>query len=49
VTIAIDQKRSVLSQIISQNEDKILAEWMKEMSAATRRDDLIKNADLRVQ
>ena len=49
MTIAIDQKRTVLSQIISQNEDKILAEWMKEMSAATRRDDLIKNADLRIQ
>ena len=30
MTIAIDQKRTVLSQIISQNEDKILAEWMKE-------------------
>lgn len=49
MTIAIDQKHAVLSQIISQHEDEILDEWMQEMSAATRRSDLINSADLRVQ
>ena len=49
MTTATDKQTSVLFQIISQNEDKILAEWIQEMSSATRRDDLIKNADLRVQ
>ncbi len=34
-------------EILSKREDQILSEWMKEMTGATRRGDLIKDSDLR--
>ena len=47
--IPINNKLSVLPAILAQNEATILAEWIKEMSGALRRSDLIKEDDLRVQ
>jgi rsbT co-antagonist protein RsbR len=47
--IPINNKLSVLPSILAQNEATILAEWIKEMSGALRRSDLIKEDDLRVQ
>ncbi len=38
-----------LSEVLARHEDKILAEWMQEMSGSVRRSDLIKDADLRAQ
>jgi len=46
-TVPIDKRSSALSTILSRNQDELLTEWMKEMSAATRRTDLKKDADLR--
>ena len=43
------QKTTVLPVILSQKESEILSEWIKNMSGATRRSDLIKESDLRVQ
>jgi rsbT co-antagonist protein RsbR len=48
-TVPIDQKASSLTKIISQNQEGILAEWLREMSGATRRSDLIKESDLHAQ
>ncbi len=47
--VPIDQAAGKLSEVIAVNEDKILMDWMKEMSSATRRSDLIKESDLRAQ
>ena len=44
-----DQVGSSLSAILSRDEQSILAEWIKEMSASTRRGDLIKESELRTQ
>jgi len=38
-----------LSEVLARHEDKILAQWMQEMSGSVRRSDLIKDADLRAQ
>jgi rsbT co-antagonist protein RsbR len=38
-----------LSQILANHGDRILAEWIKEMSNSIRRSDLIKESDLRAQ
>ena len=43
------QKGTVLPTILAQKESEILADWLKNLSAATRRGDLIKDSDLRVQ
>jgi len=43
------QKTTVLSAVLSQKESDILSEWIKNMSGATRRSDLIKESDLRAQ
>jgi rsbT co-antagonist protein RsbR len=42
-------KGTVLPVILAQKESEILADWLKNISAATRRSDLIKDSDLRVQ
>ena len=44
-----DQLGSSISAILSRDEQSILAEWIKEMSASTRRGDLIKESELRAQ
>lgn len=36
-------------EILGKREDQILTEWMKEMTGATRRGDLIKDSDLRAE
>ena len=36
-------------EILGKREDQILTEWMKEMTGATRRGDLIKESDLRAE
>jgi rsbT co-antagonist protein RsbR len=38
-----------IAGVLSENEDSILEGWVKEMSAATRRSDLMKDSDVRVQ
>jgi len=48
-SVPMDQKVSGLARIISQNQDELMNEWMREMSVATRRGDLMKDADLRTQ
>lgn len=40
---------SRLTEVITHHENAILEEWIKEMSAASRRADLIKDAELRAQ
>jgi rsbT co-antagonist protein RsbR len=45
----LSQKAVKLSSIIGDHEEQILADWMKEINASTRRNDLIKDADLRAQ
>lgn len=42
-------QRGLLSSIVAGNEDSILREWLKEMSGATRRGDLISDSDLQRQ
>lgn len=42
-----NQKNGTLASVLGRNTEKILAEWMRQMSGATRRSDLIKEADLR--
>ncbi len=42
-------KATGLVEVISQQETSIVNDWMKEMSTATRRADLIKESDLRAQ
>jgi len=45
----VDRKISSLCSIIQNNQDEILTEWLREMTAATRRGDLIKESELRAQ
>jgi len=44
-----NSKASGLAEVLVKNEASILEEWLKEMSGATRRSDLIKESDLRAQ
>jgi rsbT co-antagonist protein RsbR len=43
----MERKNSSLVSILTRNQDEILAEWLKEMTSATRRSDLIKDSELR--
>ncbi|MGH9503022.1 MAG: STAS domain-containing protein [Terriglobales bacterium] len=45
----LNQKTGGLASIIVQHRDEILSEWMREMSGATRRSDLIKESELKLQ
>lgn len=45
----LNQKASSLTSIIAQHKAGILSEWMREMSAATRRGDLMKESELQSQ
>ncbi len=47
--IPIDPRSMKLSTILLRREEDILADWMKNMSTSTRRNDLIKESDLRAQ
>ena len=44
-----ERSSTVLSDILAHNEAEILSEWVSQMNAATRRTDLIKEAELRGQ
>lgn len=44
-----DQKTTGLAVVVAKNEEAILAEWIREMTGAIRRSDLIKDSDLRAQ
>jgi rsbT co-antagonist protein RsbR len=45
----IANQKATLGTIIEQHRDAILAEWLREMSGATRRSDLMKESELREQ
>lgn len=45
----LDQKASSLGSVLNNHRDEILAEWMREMSVATRRSDLIKDSEVQGQ
>ena len=45
----VNQRNGKLAIIFGQHTDRILAEWIAEMSGSTRRGDLIKEADLRAE
>jgi rsbT co-antagonist protein RsbR len=45
----MNQSAISLSGILAKHEQDILADWVKDMSASTRRSDLIKESDLRAQ
>ncbi|GAC1510662.1 MAG: STAS domain-containing protein [Terriglobales bacterium] len=47
--ITVSQKTVKLADLLTSHQDKILAQWMKEMSGSTRRSDLIKEAEVRSQ
>jgi rsbT co-antagonist protein RsbR len=47
--IQTNQRNGQLASVIARNSEKILAEWLREMSGATRRSDLIKESDLRAE
>lgn len=42
-------KSARLSEVLAKYEDKILVDWIQEMTGSVRRSDLIKDADLRLQ
>lgn len=48
-TVPINEKVSGLSAILSRNQEEILADWLKEMSGAVSRGDLLKESELRDQ
>jgi rsbT co-antagonist protein RsbR len=45
----LNQKTSSLGSILAQHRDEILSEWLREMSSATRRSDLMKEAEVKSQ
>lgn len=47
--MTVKQKNGTLAGVLGGQTDKILAEWMSQMSGTTRRSDLIKESDLRVE
>jgi len=48
-TISVGTKSVKLPDILAKHEDRILSDWIQEMSASVRRSDLIKESDLRSQ
>jgi rsbT co-antagonist protein RsbR len=48
-TVSIDQKAQSLATLVTRNEKEILNEWIREMTGATRRSDLIKESEIQVQ
>jgi rsbT co-antagonist protein RsbR len=45
----LNQKASGLGSVLNSHRDEILAEWMREMSVATRRSDLMKDSEAQAQ
>lgn len=48
-TVSIDQQTQGLAALVARNEKELLGEWIQEMTAATRRDDLIKKSEIQTQ
>ena len=48
-TIPIDKRTSMLVSILSRNQEEVVSSWINEMSATTRRRDLMNEAVLRQQ
>jgi rsbT co-antagonist protein RsbR len=48
-TVSIDQKAQSLSALLARNEKEILNEWIREMTGATRRSDLMKESEVHSQ
>jgi rsbT co-antagonist protein RsbR len=48
-TVSIDQRTQGLAALLARNEREILQEWTKEMTAATRRNDLMKESEIQGQ
>jgi len=48
-TVPIDRKSLALFSILSKNQEEIVSDWIREMTGATRRSDLIKESELRTQ
>lgn len=48
-TVSIDQRTQGLAALVARNEREILSEWMREMTAATRRSDLMKESEVQTQ
>ena len=45
----LNEKASTIGSILNNHRDEILSEWMREMSVATRRGDLIKDSEVQAQ
>lgn len=48
-TVSIDERTQGLAALVARHEKEILTAWIDEMTAATRRSDLIKESEVRVQ
>jgi rsbT co-antagonist protein RsbR len=48
-TIPVVPKTVKLPELLAKHEERILSEWLQEMSSSVRRSDLIKDSDLRAQ
>lgn len=48
-TVSIDHKSQGLANLFARHEKEMLSEWMREMSGAIRRSDLIKESELQSQ
>ena len=49
ISSTADHKAKGLAVIVARNEEAILSEWMREMTGAVRRSDLIKESEVRAQ
>jgi rsbT co-antagonist protein RsbR len=48
-TVSIDQRTQGLAAILERHEKEVLSEWIREMTTATRRSDLIKESEIQGQ
>jgi rsbT co-antagonist protein RsbR len=48
-TVPIDRKNLALFSILAESQEEIVSDWIREMTGATRRTDLMKESELRMQ
>lgn len=48
-TVPIDRKNLALFSILAKNQEDIVSDWIREMTGTTRRSDLMKESELRMQ
>lgn len=48
-TVSMDQRTQGLASLVARHEKEVLSEWIQEMTAATRRGDLIKESEIQTQ